>query len=445
MAKTLHWDCKNNSIVAGPSPTVVRAGATATRRNSSGNIEAVAANTLRLDHDWNGTPLGWLREDARTNVHLYSEDLSTGYNYVNCTVDTNVSLAPDGNTAMDRINVTAGAGVHHVRATSTFSITSGSDMEYSAYIKDDGAGFVALVAWINNGNRITVVANLTTGAITDDTQVGATSGSITDSGVEDCGGDIYRVWMVGSFTSASAVLSVCACDSGTPTYTSGGLPTYTAVAGEDLFVWGLQVAVAANGKPSTYIPTTSSSSTRAADEITLSDLSWFNESQGTFYARALRYSEIINTNVFQMGATEYLWMTSNSLARAQFLSQVSAGNDISLTAASNSWPKDTLVEMVGAYAQDDAEFYVDGTRTGTGDQTIDVPISPAGFYLGSAVTGGNVLNGVIGELRYYDERLDNDTLLAMSNGTFPVEGGGDEDFFLRRRKIARLRQRQRRR
>jgi hypothetical protein len=30
-------------------------------------------------------------------------------------------------------------------------------------------------------------------------------------------------------------------------------------------------------------------------------------------------------------------------------------------------------------------------------------------------------NGLIHEIRYYDERLDNDTLLDMSNGIFPAE------------------------
>jgi len=60
-----------------PRITFTRSGSTATRVNSSGYIEAVAANIPRFD--FNPTTLvcnGLLIEDSRTNICLQSEDLS---------------------------------------------------------------------------------------------------------------------------------------------------------------------------------------------------------------------------------------------------------------------------------------------------------------------------------------------------------------------------------
>jgi hypothetical protein len=76
-------------------------------------------------------------------------------------------------------------------------------------------------------------------------------------------------------------------------------------------------------------------------------------------------------------------------------------------------------QMVGSYATDDFEAYLDGTRKGTGDQSGTRPTGLINFNLAIADGFFRVLDGTIQEIRYYDTRFDNATLEALSSGVFP--------------------------
>lgn len=228
---------------------------------------------------------GLLVEEARTNLITYSEDLSgADWNAPgDATIDDNAAVAPDGTTTADRLNVTAGTGLNPRVA---YAVTT-TDQDYcgSVYMKDDGAGF-GVINLIDAGEQfISVCADLTLGTITD-TDVGTTVGTITSSGIEDVGNGWYRVWVAGDFYSlGSCFIIPCSSDSGTPTWSTAGRPAYDPVAGEDVFFWGVQVE--AGSFPTSYIPTTTTSVTRAADVINTTDVAWYSaESAGTFYTKA---------------------------------------------------------------------------------------------------------------------------------------------------------------
>jgi hypothetical protein len=89
------------------------------------------------------------------------------------------------------------------------------------------------------------------------------------------------------------------------------------------------------------------------------------------------------------------------------------------------------------YANDDAVVYMDGSNAGV-EASVTLPSSGTfdTFYLGNSNTGGGSLNGHIAEIRYYDERLANSVLEAISNGIFP-EGNTRNWLTVSRRKLDR--------
>lgn len=86
------------SAVLDPRITFTRAGATATRINSSGLLEVVAADTPRFDY--NRATLacrGLLIEETRTNICTYSNAFNTGWGaFGTATTVANQAISPDG-------------------------------------------------------------------------------------------------------------------------------------------------------------------------------------------------------------------------------------------------------------------------------------------------------------------------------------------------------------
>lgn len=237
------------------------------------------ANSNNADDcvDANG-PFGYMAEAAATNLCLQSEDFTTTWLTQGATVDSNVAVAPDGTTTMDRLAVTAGAGVHDIYQL--FTVASGTNYVTSVYLKDDGAGFGGVSFLGRADSFITVVVNLSTGVVTD-TEVSPTLGTIVDYGCDSVGNGVYRVWVAGSLGLTTGYNIPFASDSGTPTY-SGGRPTYTAVAGEDILMWG---AVTELGTyPTSYIPTTTAAVTRNADALIYVGAGNIEDPAGTAYA-----------------------------------------------------------------------------------------------------------------------------------------------------------------
>ena len=190
-----------------------------------------------------------------TNLQVRSEAFdNAAWGKTNCTVDADAAVAPPfiGGTVADRINVSAGAGNHHVIDAAT--ITGGSIYTASAYFKDDGVGFAWVSIWSAEDSNIGAVGNLSTGEITL-TFEGSVNGTITASGMDDVGNGWYRLWVSGSphpsDTSVANVLGVC--DSGNPSLTTLGVPTYTGVGGDDAFVFGSQLELGSS--PTAYIAT----------------------------------------------------------------------------------------------------------------------------------------------------------------------------------------------
>lgn len=116
-----------------PSITFTRTNATSTRVNASGALELVGANTARFDYSQTsiGTPLGFLVEEARTNLLLNSllngTSLSTQSVTVSATAYT-LSFYGTGSIALSGTytGTLNGSAVYPTRSTLTFTPTAGT-------------------------------------------------------------------------------------------------------------------------------------------------------------------------------------------------------------------------------------------------------------------------------------------------------------------------------
>ena len=232
----------------------------ATRVNAAGLVERVSAGTLRYDYD--PTTLagkGWLIEEARTNLCLYSEDFTSWAN-PSATVTANAFTSPDGNTTADQLGFTSGA--HPIYTTPTCVINT--TYVFSAFVKQGTSSTTTDISMqcsdgVNDGY---VYFNFDTG-------VASISPGQTNS-ISSVGSIVYpdgwtRIWGVRIAKGTGCRISFSPKTAGTYNFQA----------------WGAQVE--AGSFPTSYIPTTSAAVTRSLDSVSGTLPVTMNNNEGTLY------------------------------------------------------------------------------------------------------------------------------------------------------------------
>jgi len=237
-----------NSKRLDPRISLTRASV-GTYVGNDGLIKTAAAGEARFDHDpVTGESLGLLVEESSTNLFDYSVDVSqwTGVGGSNWTATPNSITAPDGTLTGGKIVPIVGTTFQQIGRSLTW--TSGVTYSVSFFAKDAGMGAVQIHCFnqINRGEFDLV--NGTSSIVTT-----GLSTSITPfpNGWYKC---VYI------FTSGSTITG------------SAGLRMpngFTADGVKGIYAWGIQVEALAF--PTSYIPTTSSTVTRAADVVSLTN------------------------------------------------------------------------------------------------------------------------------------------------------------------------------
>lgn len=354
---------------------------------------AAVANVFTTDKDGEdivATRPGLLVEEARTNICLQSEDLSTTWAQVisgtglAITVTTNAGVAPDGSTTADRLQCDLNGGTAsgdvsqidqsfvglanpHDMASSVYLISNtGSDQE----IQIDHTGGVSTVTVTPTWERFSLTAS----------SVAFTT-------------DRFRIGLRGN----AATEDVC-----------------------DILVWGGQKEVAAF--PTSYVATTTTSETRDADVVSTTDVSWHNQPTGTWFARATlpdvdgaaRY--VLDSTVGASGAEIYSLFATTPNTTAQMFAESASGADANIQNTSQ-FAANVEVSFAGCYAVDDYELFTNGFQ-GIADTTAPVADAPDELFIGCNHNSISQFGGHIAEIRYYDVRKDNDFLEDLSNGIF---------------------------
>lgn len=242
---------------------------TGTRIAPTGLIEEVPSGDSRLDYDLlNGKVVNcphYLLEPARTNLFFYSEDFSNSYwTKSGASVSSDVITSPDGSLNADKIVEDTSTSSHNVfRNSSTVTLASHT---FSCFVKTNGRN-IKLDFFGGNNNAI---FNLTSGIVI------STNGTGLTAKIEKLLNGWYRCSITQVQTATTIYPNIlCVDNSNNSIYQGDGT--------SGVYIWGAQIEL---GSYSTsYIPTTTTTITRAAETATgAGNAATFNDSEGVLMA-----------------------------------------------------------------------------------------------------------------------------------------------------------------
>jgi hypothetical protein len=354
----------------------------------------------RNHHVWNGS--AWVNEgllhesEARTNLVTYSEDFTNAaWLVANGSVTANQTVGPDGNLSGDNFSVSGSFGILRQVAT----VTPGVTYTFSFWAKN-----VDATAAFYRAYDQTNVSDI----------VGATSYFSAIS---------TNAWTRVHFTFTAPA----GC-------TSVGVYAASGDQGGAISLWGAQLE--AGSTPSSYIPTSGSTATRAAETLTIpsANLPWPTP-------RVIG-DELVTNGTFDTDTTGW----SNSTADIAFL-----GGELQVSNQSNS-PNNTTQTLsfeVGKVYQVEATYRQEGTGgtaarlslfgTTTPNNSTSTPLTASiiVYATSTSATLSLVSFGTVDTISYFDNisvrEIDPLAVSIQMEGrmAYADEDTGDQVYFVR--------------
>lgn len=360
---------------------------------------SAAYNAARLD--FSPTTLaanGYLSEEQRTNLALQSADF-TSATWVkgSLSVTGNTTIAPDGTLSADTLTTSAGLG-----STAQAIITvSGTTYCWSAFFKKTtGTPSYYPMLHLNKGGTPAltgIIINTTSGTVSAVT--GASYSAPVAQGTIDMGG----YWL--AYFAFSAATTSISCQI-YPAASTDGTTLNGSVTGSQV-VWGAQFE--AGAFPTSYIPTVSSTVTRAADLAYVSVSAFpYSASEGTLIA--------VFTSVVATGNRIAATLTDSALNNRVNIRVDGGTTYVLFTAVSGSIIfiqtgsvlSGAINKIASAYKSGDYNNAVNGVANTTSTVT-GVPIGVNQLVIGSAA-GSGTLTGYVRSVTYFPRRLSNEEL-----------------------------------
>jgi hypothetical protein len=378
---------------------------TATFFNSAGTLTSASNDVARFDY--NPATLaaqGLLIEESRTNLLLQSEDFTTTWTTSNASITANSTTAPTGTSVADTLVENTANSEHYVQQA--YTVGANAAFSFSVYAKAAGRTVLRLFALGDRygGTAQAFVFNLS--AVTATNNNGTSTGTITAAGNGwfRCVINLPTTTTTGSLT-LRAVLQ------------DGANATYTGDGTSGLFLFGAQLE--AGAFPTSYIPTTTTALTRAADVASVNTLTpWYNQTQGTMYAEVLsapantivQVAYELNDNLGGGLGRIFTRRGTIGTVSTAFVDGGSAQADIaSLASIAGS----ATYKVASAYAANDFALSLNGAAV-IGDLSGTVPNTIARLFLGQNYANGQVLNGYLRRITYYPRRLANAELQSIT-------------------------------
>ena len=376
---------------------------TGTFVGSNGLVQTAAIDVPRFDY--NPTTLaaqGFLVEESRANLALYSEQFDNAAWTKNATsITPDVITSPNGALNADRLVENTATASHSMQQS--FSVTSGVACTVSVYVKSTER-FATLGLSPNatfGGTGATGFFNISNGTVRS--AVGTVTALITA-----VGDGWYRCSITATPTAtgtANAAIGLSA---------SGTAQSYTGDGTSGLYFWGAQIETGAF--PTSYIPTTTATVTRAADESLINTLSpWYNATEGTLFAQAVPLAAPLPTaarNLFRINdvantsSIDIRYLTSQ---KAGFV-VVSASTPQADLTTTNDYSS-AVNKLSGAYKALDFAVGLNGV-TPVASTTGSVPTGLTSARLGW--DGTNYFSGYLQKIIYYPQRLTNAELQSLT-------------------------------
>jgi hypothetical protein len=395
------------SGVLDPRVTFTRAS-TATRVNAAGLIESVAINGPRFDYDpATLAPKGLLIEEQRTNLVTYSSEFdNAAWSKNTASITTNTVVAPDGTLTADKMVTNVGTALIGLN-NNIGTFTAGTNTQ-SIFVKvDSGVRYVQLL-W-SSGSISTDYANF-------DLQTGlVTAGTYTAASAVLTRNNWYRLSLTSTVSAVAGGMFIAAI----PSATSARAAFYTGDGISGIYLWGAQLEAGAFA--TSYIPTVASQVTRSTDNASMTGAnfsSWYNATEGTLFAQASAFGLLAAGNgvVGVSDGTQnnrfgiYAISTNNAVSgymRTSGTTEV----DLSVNTAAASAQ---VFESAFSYKLNDFAFSANGATPLT--DTSGIVATTDRLVIGAIYAAGtNLINGHIRRIMYYNTRLTNAQLQALTS------------------------------
>lgn len=341
--------------------------------NAAGTLQNFASNTLRYGSK------GLLVEETRTNRRTRSQDFShADWGPRNLTIVADATAAPDGTTTADLVYPSSSGNSRRFQG----SASGGKNgVSYAVGVYAKYAGIPWIYMFEQKGDDATWF-NIQTGV------VGHTAAGCTPF-VEALADGWYRIGFVDVGISAQDFTRYI----GLANADNSGAVTASGTSG--IYLWGGQDEVGVTSL-SSYIPNTTGTTTRNADIVTFSDLTWLSGVSDSIYAEWIARN-VNNAKVWAFDATndklldEQTGMSAR-IAGATVANTVAAGATVK--AAASMGLNDFAISMNGGTVATDVSETAPGTLTAS-RLGIDLAGADAlnGYIRRGAVFKGLALNG----------------------------------------------------
>lgn len=377
---------------------------TATVMGSGGYIIGVGTQLPRFRYNaFTGACEGYLVEGQRTNLMTYSQEINTtNWNAASgSTITQNATTAPDGSTTASKLIVANGQAeawfAKYDRAAINF--TSGVKYAFSAYFKAAELNTVDLVGDVRDAGGINAMVRFT---LTGDGSTSVIVSTGLDSySIEKLPNGWYRCTMVATADTTTSEEPGCRVLG--PGNGSSGL-----------FMWGYQVE---EGPFATsYIPTSASQVTRAADIPYIDSGENFTTIGGTLLFEGSP-REDGNSGLYTFltgffsGSTERLCFTASSTGGNL---NVQYGATVLTLGSLPSTP--TPIKLIGAFDASGLAACRDGGAVSTsGALTLG---GANRYFVGNSFFGSGTytaVNGVIKKIAYWPSKLTNTQLQTLTS------------------------------
>jgi hypothetical protein len=340
--KVLAYNDENNAFK--PLPFTFARSSSATRVDNEGLIKTTDSGFARIDF-LNNTSGHLLLEPSSTNLVTHSEDFSdsTSWNVFAMTVTSDNVTSPYGTQTADKIEAT---GNGSIRTQPSFTVSDA--YSFSIFVKKGNSRYVTLRSFA-----------FTTSVIIGfdlDTVTAQTGGVI-----EQYPNDWYRL-------SISKDVSSDADKNGFfYIYLPDSLGSASSVSGNFAYFFGAQLEDLTY--PSSYIPTTGSTVTRAAETCdSAGNSTVFNDSEGVLYAeisafinggggdRTISISDGSQSNSIQL-------LLHNTASRINF--RVRDGGSLEVNISDLETNQTLDLKVACKYKSGDYSLFVNGTKKAT--------------------------------------------------------------------------------
>ena len=360
-------------------------------------LRTAAINEPRLEYDASGNPLGLLIEEARTNIISNSEALIVASN--RAIAESSISPTGEQTAQTWRVNGSASNSPYWYGSA---NIVSGATYTCSVFVRLPTSGPTVESRYV----KLTSQTRMQVGeAVFDLQERTVVSSNMLSESITPVGNGWYRLSATNTATSSGASFSFILW----PCINAAG-DLYVISAGDDgkalLQTFGMQTE--AGAFPTSYIPTSGSTVTRAADVASLPlERFAYNDTKGSVV--------VTFSNFEQTTATGSRGIVGTSLTgRFAYVNggRVRSYDGTSVITSSPTVYKNTFIKSASTFDASGQSISVNGTAAVTG--SFDNTWGNDGVLYVGRISSSLLMSGHITSLQYYPKRLSNEELQLLT-------------------------------